>query len=390
MTRLLRTPRKRLYAVAAAVAVLAISGGIAQAALSGSDDGPKPPARPLAQALLSALQAPRIEGITASIRVTNNLLPAGTLPDGVLSPLASGADGRLWFGGDGRLRLDLQTAAGAVQVIYDGRRASLYDESSNTLYTLPVPADAKDDDSDSGSVPFGGLQEGLGTLMRFWSLSDAKPTTTAGRPSYTVRIAPKDDGGLLGAAEVAWDAARGVPLRGAIYAQGSSKPVLEIAATKIEYGPVDASELEATPHPNAREVEIDPDRFAPHGTRKGVRGVRAVQRQLDFPLAAPDELAGLPRKRVELVSFDSHNGAMSIYGAGLGTIAVFQYEAKDDPTRDKQRDLNLPEVNIDGLTGKELATALGTVVTFERDGVAYVVAGLVPPVAAENAARGLK
>jgi hypothetical protein len=389
MTRLLRTPRKRLYAIGAAVAVLAISGGIAQAALSGSDDGPKPPPRPLAQALLSALQAPRIEGITASIRVTNNLLPAGTLPDGVLSPLASGADGRLWYGGDGRLRLDLDTAAGAIQVIYDGRRASLYDQSSNTLYTLPVAADAKDD-HDSGTMPFGGLQQGLGALMRFWDLSDAKPTTTAGRPSYTVRIAPKDDGGLLGAAEVAWDAARGVPLRGAIYAQGSSKPVLEIAATKIEYGPVDASDLEATPHPNARVVEIDPDRFAPHGTRKGVSGVRAVQRHLDFPLAAPDELAGLPRKRVELVSFDGHNGAMSIYGAGLGTIAVFQYEAQDDPTRAKQRALNLPEVNIDGLTGKELATALGTVVTFERDSVAYVVAGLVPPVAAENAARGLK
>ena len=28
--------------------------------------------------------------------------------------------------------------------------------------------------------------------------------------------------------------------------------------------------------------------------------------------------------------------------------------------------------------------------TFERDGVTYIVAGSVPPVAAENAARGLK
>ena len=28
--------------------------------------------------------------------------------------------------------------------------------------------------------------------------------------------------------------------------------------------------------------------------------------------------------------------------------------------------------------------------TFERDGVSYVVAGSVPPVAAENAARGLQ
>jgi hypothetical protein len=47
-------------------------------------------------------------------------------------------------------------------------------------------------------------------------------------------------------------------------------------------------------------------------------------------------------------------------------------------------------VNIDGATGSELATALGTVVTFQSGGVQYVVAGSVPPVAAENAARGLK
>jgi hypothetical protein len=30
------------------------------------------------------------------------------------------------------------------------------------------------------------------------------------------------------------------------------------------------------------------------------------------------------------------------------------------------------------------------VVTFERDGVSYIVAGFVPPVAAENAARELR
>jgi hypothetical protein len=47
-------------------------------------------------------------------------------------------------------------------------------------------------------------------------------------------------------------------------------------------------------------------------------------------------------------------------------------------------------VNIDGRTGTELATALGTIVTFERDGVRYTVAGSVPPVAAENAARALR
>jgi hypothetical protein len=49
----------------------------------------------------------------------------------------------------------------------------------------------------------------------------------------------------------------------------------------------------------------------------------------------------------------------------------------------------LQELSIDGATGHELATALGTVVEFERGGVAYTVVGSVPPAAAEAAARAL-
>ena len=58
--RLPSTPRKRVYAILAAIAILAAGGGIAQAALNGSDDGPKPPSRPLAQAVMTALQAPKL------------------------------------------------------------------------------------------------------------------------------------------------------------------------------------------------------------------------------------------------------------------------------------------------------------------------------------------
>ncbi|MBK5218488.1 MAG: hypothetical protein JJE35_01690 [Thermoleophilia bacterium] len=35
----------------------------------------------------------------------------------------------------------------------------------------------------------------------------------AGQPTYTLRVAPKHDGGLLGGAEVAWDANHGTPRR---------------------------------------------------------------------------------------------------------------------------------------------------------------------------------
>jgi hypothetical protein len=85
---------------------------------------------------------------------------------------------------------------------------------------------------------------------------------------------------------------------------------------------------------------------------------------------------------------DAGKGAVSVYGHGLGSIVVFQGKATGRPLFDR-RDLPLPQVNIDGQTGTELATPLGTILTFERDGVSHVVGGLVPPVAAENAARDL-
>jgi outer membrane lipoprotein-sorting protein len=387
--RLPSTPRNRIYAIVATVAVLAAGGGIAQAALNGSDSGPKPPDRPLAQAVLTAMQAPKFEGVTARIRLTNNLLPAGSLPKGVASPLAASGDGQLWLSADHRVRVDLHTSAGDMQLVYDGKRATLYDEASNTTYTIPVSAAATRSAGGGDRLPFGDLQQGLGALLRFWNISGAKPTTTAGRPTYTVRISPKDDGGLLGAAELAWDAERGLPLRAAVYAQGSSDPVVEIAATNVSFGPIKDSDLAAPAHPNARTVEVNPDQLAADTHMTNVTGVGAVQRRLDFKLAAPDQLAGLSRKEVALVDLAGAKGAVSVYGDGLGTVAVFQYRTTDKQHGGSLSDLNLPEVNIDGRTGKELATALGTMVSFERDGVAYLVAGLVPPVAAENAARGL-
>jgi hypothetical protein len=78
---------------------------------------------------------------------------------------------------------------------------------------------------------------------------------------------------------------------------------------------------------------------------------------------------------------------VSVYGEGMGAIVVLQREAGSQDAGDGG--LDLPEINIDGATGTEIATPLGTVVRFQRAGVAYTVLGSVPPVAAENAARGL-
>jgi hypothetical protein len=46
-------------------------------------------------------------------------------------------------------------------------------------------------------------------------------------------------------------------------------------------------------------------------------------------------------------------------------------------------------VKINGISAAELGTELGTILSFERSGVRYLVAGSVTPAAIEAFARGL-
>ena len=394
MRRLITLPARRLWTLLAAVCVLALGAGIAQAALRSGGD--KPPAKPLDRAIRAAVTAPEAPGLSARIEFVNHLLPSGSVGGRTgSSPLLQGATGRLWLTGDGRMRLELQSDNGDAQVVSDGKQASIYDATSNTVYRADLPQDKSSKHEQGGPPSLAGIDKGLANLGRAWTLSGARPGNTAGQPSYTLRIAPKDDGGLLGAAEVAWDAAHGTPLRAAIYAQGQSSPVLELKATSIHYGSIPASDVTLKPPAGAKVVQVDaPSKGGAKAHRPGkdVTGAKAVAGQLSFPLSAPAKLAGLPRRDVRLVSVENDKGALVTYGRGLGAIVVFQHATPPQPGQAKGRspEDQLPSVNVNGATGKELATALGTVVTFERAGVSYTVAGSVPPVAAEDAARGLK
>ncbi len=105
----------------------------------------------------------------------------------------------------------------------------------------------------------------------------------------------------------------------------------------------------------------------------------------------PPSSPGSRARACRLIKTGEQVGAISTYGQGLGQILVFQSKAQAGKNSAlAPAGLTLPQVNIDGATGSELATALGTFLTFERAGVQYVVVGSVPPIAAENAARGLK
>jgi outer membrane lipoprotein-sorting protein len=296
----------------------------------------------------------------------------------------------LWLTNDGRGRLELQSDAGDVQIVWNKDKVTAYDASSNTVYTFNLPASATESSSPAnGAAPsLTQITDFLSNLGERADVSAAQPTDIAGRPAYNVTISPKHDGGLLGSAELAWDAEQGVPLRVAVHAQGSSKPVLELTATDITYGSVPASAVDVSPPAGAKTVDLSSAATPQNGSDKtnAATGLAAVQAAVDFPVVAPDTLVGLPRKDVRTVK---GNNALVIYGQGLGAIVVV--ERKADATGAQSGPMSaLPSVSLDGLTGHELATQLGTAIEWQRNGVSFVLAGSLPPAAAESAARGLK
>jgi hypothetical protein len=113
----------------------------------------------------------------------------------------------------------------------------------------------------------------------------------------------------------------------------------------------------------------------------------AVQAAVSFPIVAPDSLVGLPRRTVQLLDSGDSKGALIVYGQGLGAVVVVERPAGSS-SAGGQLDA-LPRISVGGVTGHELATQLGTVIEFQQGGVSFILAGSLPPAAAEAAARAI-
>jgi hypothetical protein len=398
--------------------IVAIATGTA-IAVAATGHGPIPRAKPLARALHAALAAKPVNGISADISFTNNLISSDALPGETADPLLQGArNGRVWLSDDGRLRIELQGDNGDANLVVNKRSFWISDPMQNTVYegTLPASTPDKATKADKAKGAAHGLptvadiQSQISKLLKSVDLggvATSNPGDVAGRPAYSVSVSPKHSGGLLGRAQLAWDAVTGVPLRIAVYARGNRTPVLALTATNISYGKVADSDLNILPPSGDKVVKISTaDKHAAaaqtaraarsklRGKHAQVAGVAAVARHVPFTLGAPTALAGLPREGVTLLDWGGTPAALVTYGQGLGGIAVIEQKAGSQAAAPSSSGadrggLNLPSVSINGATGQELATPLGTVVRFTQGGVAYTVLGSVAPYAAETASRAL-
>jgi outer membrane lipoprotein-sorting protein len=401
MAFLRRISSRQLLVLAAAL--VALAAGTTAIAIGATGGDPTPPPKPLANAVHDALAAPPVEGVTARIHFTDNLIGESILEGS--DPILGGASGRLWATADGRLRLELQAdvskgSAGDFELLVDGNRFMAYDPGTETAYRGSLPEHESAGKEEAGGEEPPSLAEvkaGIEEAMQHATLGAAVPSDVAGRPAYTVQMSPKANGGLLGGAELAWDAENGTPLRAAVFAKGESSPVLELAATEISFGPVSDSVFEVSPPPGAKAVELNPSEGGEGGGGDGaapVTGLKAVQAHTSFPLSVPPTLAGMSRDQARLVSRGEDAGALVTYGRGLGGIAVLELlaspgggEAEGGGDTGAPQ---LPSVQIEGASqAQELETPLGTLIRFRRGGVEYTVVGSVTSAVAREAAQGL-
>jgi outer membrane lipoprotein-sorting protein len=370
-----RLPLSRLLLLCGLVVVLGISATALASALS---TGPTPPRKSLANAVHDALTATPVQGVSAHIQLTDHLLEGASLASGggnsssaagqlASSPLLTGASGRMWIAKDGRVRLELKADQGDTQILYDGHTVSIYDGASNTLYRYTVPA--RTGDTSATPPPTSPTHHEVPTIAKIEeaishsdhvSLSEAKPDDIAGQAAYTVRVTPKEPGSEIAAGELSFDAANGIPLRAAIYSSHSpSSPTIELAATEISYAPVDSSVFAFTPPSGAKIEEIKP----PEGAAKSTDPSAAQSG--DHPL-------------------------LSAHGQGIATVAATASKTQESTTKSPSAMTEgLQKVKINGIEASELPTALGTLLSFERSGVRYVLGGFVAPSAVETVAKGL-
>jgi outer membrane lipoprotein-sorting protein len=354
---------RRLLAGILGVAVAGVATtAIALAAVGG---GPVPAPATLADAIHGALQGGSITGVSADVTFTNNLFSGASIDSS--DPLLTGASGRLWAT-SGHLRIELQTDNGDGQIVVNGSSFWVYDPSSDTVYEGTLPSHSGQELSSTPStntytVPsVAAIQSHLDKLSTHADVSGATPTDIGGQPAYTVSLTPNTSAGLLGEVRLGFDANHAIPLDFAVYPRGDSTPALELAASSVSYGAVPSSDFEISPPAGATVVHVSlPTKSNPTAPSASAQ-------------AGEPQFVGSGLGAVIVVKHASDSGAHSGGGAaGSGAAGP----------------LPLQSVKVDGATGKQISTSLGTVLAFTRGGVDYLLAGSVTPATIDSVANGL-
>lgn len=378
MSALLRRLTSRallIYSLVAAGCALVLI--IASSAIGAAGDAARPPAKPLSEAIASALQGENSSGFSARVVFTNSMIEGAGLAKGS-DPIMAGGEGRIWVSESGDMRLELQSdaAGGDAQIMLRGDQAWMYHAAANTVYRFTLPPAKKQSAAAEAKWPpsirqVSRLLESLGSSAY---ISGAIPGVTDGRAAYSTRADPKDQGGLLGGADITWDAKNGAPLRLALYARGQDQPVLALEASEVNFGAVDNAVFSVQPPADAKVETLDVQAMdKPNSAPALIKGLPAAKAAADFKITAPASLAGRSRQQVMLQNTKQQTVIMR-YGKGLGSLIVVERAAD---RLDPREPVNLPTLKVDGKDVALIATPLGSAASFQSQGVNYVIFGSV-------------
>ena len=138
MRRLRTASLPRLLAIVAVLVAVVAGAGIAQAALTGAQ---KPAPKALDQAVLDAVNAPPVQGVTRPDRVHQQPPPQRLAPPRHRLPHPDGRHRAPVAGQRRALRLELQSTNGDAQIVSDGKKFLFYDATSKTAFTGTLPQD---------------------------------------------------------------------------------------------------------------------------------------------------------------------------------------------------------------------------------------------------------
>ncbi|MGC9220247.1 MAG: LolA family protein [Solirubrobacteraceae bacterium] len=362
MARFLRTLSTRRL-LAGVTGIIVFGATCAAVAVAAVGSGPIAPVAPLANALHTALSGKPVTAMSADVTFTNNLFTGSSL--GVSDPLINGATGRMWATA-GQLRIELQSSNGDSQIVVHGTRFWVYDPSSNTVYEGTLPQ-SQTSDGANGSSAIGGssgaavptvaqIQAGLKRMSKQVTVSTPTPTDIGGQPAYSLTLTPRSKTGLLDAVRLGFDANHAVPLDFALLARGASTPALELRASNVSYGAVSPAVFAISPPAGAHVVTLS---------------FTSAKSSSTGPLA-------------------SGTGKPELVGKGLGSIVVVKHAASAAHSGSGLAGgLPLQSVKINGVTGRQIPTSLGTILTFTRNGTSYLLAGSVTAARIDAVARGL-
>ena len=303
--------------------------------------GPKPPPKPLANAVHDALDRPAVPGVSARIHFTNHLdrrlqhpgqRPAAHRRHGPPLGLARGR------------RQAAPRAAGpnerpAATPRSSSRRhqlSEIYDGGSNTVYKARCRRTTARTPAPTSRCPSLGPRSRT-TIDRSREARRPErarsPPTSPGSRLHRARLAaattaacsaaPRSPGTPSTASRCAPRSTPAAPARPVLRAGGDRRLLRKPSPPRLRRSPPPAGAQGRRPRPAAAASSSGGRRPADaRGTGVG------AGRRLGFPLAAPDTLVGPAPQRGPLRRSRRHAGARSsTYGQGLGGIAVIESAA---------------------------------------------------------------